>query len=134
MTIRHCAALLIAVLALSLFSGCGLDTALRKADALEDAVEHRIDTAEEAVETAVETAVKDALTPDKPAALTAAEAEAIALSHAGFTSEQVRFLRSEFEIDDRIPQYDIQFMGDKLEYEYEVHAETGAILSLDRDH
>lgn len=65
--------------------------------------------------------------------LTAEEAKAIALSHAGFTADQVKFLRAEFEIDDRIPQFDIEFREGYWEYDYEIHAETGVILSFDKD-
>ena len=67
------------------------------------------------------------------ARLTAEEAQAIALQHAGFTADQVQFLHTEYEIDDRIPQYDVQFHEGRWEYEYEIHAETGAILSFEKD-
>lgn len=65
--------------------------------------------------------------------LTAAEAEAIALAHAGFTADQITGLRSEYEIDNGIPHYDVQFRKGLQEYEYEIHAQTGAVLSFDRD-
>ena len=65
--------------------------------------------------------------------LTQTDAEAIALEHAGAAADQVKFLHSEYEIDDRIPQYDVEFYYNNTEYNYEIHAETGEILSFERD-
>ena len=65
------------------------------------------------------------------AALTKEEATAIALEHAGLTEEQVGMLRTHYEIDDGVPQYDVDFRMGLTEYEYTVHAETGAILSFE---
>lgn len=72
--------------------------------------------------------------PSAPAAkLTKEEAEAIALKHAGFTRDQVSYLHAEFDFDDRIPEYDVEFREGYWEYEYEIHAETGKILSFEKD-
>lgn len=145
MKIRTCAALLIALLSLSLLAGCSARAAEEKPDKLEDAVEHRLDTVEDAVEDAViqailpESAAPAPMAPAEPAVteaavrLTPEEVQAIALQHAGFTADQVQFLRTEFEIDDRVPQYDVQFHEGRWEYEYEIHAETGVILSFEKD-
>ncbi len=65
--------------------------------------------------------------------LTAAEAEDIALADAGLTRETVTRLYTEFDYDDGVPQYEVQFEHERLEYEYEIHAETGSILSRDKD-
>ena len=66
-------------------------------------------------------------------ALTQADAETIALEHAGVTADQVKFLHSEYEIDDGISQYDVEFYHNNQEFNYEIHAETGEILSFERD-
>lgn len=145
MKIRTCAALLIALLSLSLLAGCSARAAEEKPDNLEDAVEHRLDTVEDAVEDAViqailpEPAAPAPTAPAEPAVteaaarLTPEEVQAIALQHAGFTADQVQYLRTEYEIDDRVPQYDVQFHEGRWEYEYEIHAETGVILSFEKD-
>ena len=65
--------------------------------------------------------------------LTAEEAQAIALNHAGFAADQVRFLRTDPELRDRVPHYDVEFREGRWEYEYEIHAETGRILSYNMD-
>ena len=65
--------------------------------------------------------------------LTAAQAKAIALEHAGITADAIRFLRVEFDFDDGNPRYEVEFVSDSWEYEYDIHAETGAILSFEKD-
>lgn len=77
------------------------------------------------------------VTPTKPVAqdrITAQEAEDIALNHAGLTREQVQRLYSNADYDDGVPEYEVQFEYERLEYEYEIHAENGKILSFDKDH
>ena len=149
--ITICILLLVTILMLS---GCNLWAVEARLDALEEAVDHRIDAVEDAAEAAVMQAILPEHTPPAPepapvtpaksepsapaapalaATLTKEEAEAIALEYANFTADQVSYLRTEFEIDDRIPQYDVQFHEGFWEYEFEIHAETGAILSFDKD-
>lgn len=65
--------------------------------------------------------------------ITAEEAQTIALEHAGLTADQVTGLRANFDRDDGIPEYEVEFRQDRWEYEYEIHAETGEILSWDKD-
>jgi len=65
--------------------------------------------------------------------ITREEAEKIALEHAGFTADQVTRLRTEYEVDDGIPRFEVQFHQDRWEYDYEINANTGEILSWDRD-
>lgn len=61
-------------------------------------------------------------------------AKAIALSDAGITDvSAVNFITVKFEIDDRIPEYSIEFYIDNKEYDYEIHAATGVILEKDMD-
>ena len=72
--------------------------------------------------------------PAAPAAqLSEDEALAIALDHAGFTAGEVTNLRIRLDTDDRTPDYEIEFRRGRLEYEYEIHAETGAVKDFDRD-
>lgn len=83
-----------------------------------------------------EPAATEAAAPDtKPAAERISETKArdIALAHAGLTADQVSRLRVEFDYDDGIPEYEVDFDFDGFEYDYEIHAETGKILSWDKD-
>ena len=119
MKIRVCAILLLAALTIPLLTGCNIDAVEEKLDAVGDAVEDRLDPG-------------DAV-PKNPPKLTEDQAKDIALKHAGLNADQVRFQRTEFEMDRGVPQYDIEFENDSWEYEYELHADTGEILSYDRD-
>lgn len=61
------------------------------------------------------------------------QAQDIALAHAGLTDDQVTGLHTEYEIDDGIPRFEVQFRQGRWAYDYEINADTGAILSCDRD-
>ena len=61
------------------------------------------------------------------------EAQNIALNHAGVTADRVTALHTEFEVEHGIPQYDVEFHYEGWEYDYEIHADTGEILSYSKD-
>ena len=66
--------------------------------------------------------------------LTAEEAAAKALAHAGLTAEQVTITEQKLERDDGRQIYDIEFYtADYKEYDYEIDAVTGAVLEVDYD-
>ena len=71
--------------------------------------------------------------PAKTKKLSADEAKAIALKHAGLTADQVKGLRAEYDRDDGMPEYEVEFRVGNWEYDYEIHAETGKILSWDKE-
>lgn len=143
------AVLLIFALLLTM-SGCSVAHAVQKLDAAEDRVEDKLEAAEDKLEDSLrktvtpapkeeppaptETAPAPAETQPAPEKLTQEQALKIALDHLGFTADQVTRLRTEYEIDDGIPQYDIEFHQGDWEYEFEIHAENGKILSYDKDH
>lgn len=56
-----------------------------------------------------------------------------ALSHAGFLSSEVRFTKAEFDWDDGIAVYEIEFYKGAREYEYTINASDGTILGYDMD-
>ena len=62
------------------------------------------------------------------------QAQKIALEYLGLTAEQVTRMRAEFDIDDGIPQFDVEFRQGKWEFEFEIHAENGNILSYEKDY
>ena len=126
--------ILIALAALTvaaLLAACSPRQAEQKLEQFENQVENRLDAAEDALSDAVQDAI-----PTVTAAsgmLTAEDAKAIAVEHAGLAGQQVSRLRAEYEIDDGVPQYDVEFYHDGIEYSYEIHAETGKILSFEKD-
>ena len=61
------------------------------------------------------------------------QAKKIALEQAGLAEADVTRLRVEYEIDDGVQQYDVEFHHGGYEYEYEINANTGAVISFDKD-
>ena len=65
--------------------------------------------------------------------LTESEAKEIALKNAGLREEDVTFVRSHPDWEDGRPTYEIEFFTNDMEYDYEIDAVTGNILSMDHD-
>ena len=61
------------------------------------------------------------------------KAKSIALKHAGFSAEDVSGLKAEYDKDDGVPVYEVEFHKGHKEYSYEIHAESGKILSWEVD-
>lgn len=60
-------------------------------------------------------------------------AKEIALNHAGKNSSQVHFDDLEFDVDDGVPHYEIEFDVGPNEYDYDIHAVTGKIIEYDHE-
>ena len=153
MKTRFCAALLLAVLAISIFTGCAANAA--QLDTPKAAMENPVAPAEITPAPQVEVAVTEP--PAAPAAevpapevvapapeatapaaaeavlLTKEEAEKIALEHAGLSANQVQKLRTELDYERGKPEYEVDFHVDRIEYDYEIDAKTGKIISWDKD-
>ena len=73
--------------------------------------------------------------PSTGATITAERAKEIALSDAGLSASQVSFIRSQLDWDDGRQIYEVEFYNTATytEYDYEIDAGTGAILSRDYD-
>ena len=115
---------------LVVFAGC------RKLHQAEEYLDHKLDVAEEQVEQAVQEAISPTVSPEivsSSEGITEAEAQAIALEHAGLTEADISRLEVRKDFDDGRQEYDVEFHVDRLEYEYEIDAVTGKILSFDKD-
>ncbi len=143
MKTRFCAALLLAAMAVSIFSGCSAHT-LQQLDHAEEVLDHRLDRAEEKIENRIESMIADSAVPAAPAPtpqpepsspvlLTKEEAEKIALDHAGLSADQVQRLRAELDYEQGKPEYEVDFRVDRWEYDYDIDAQTGEIRSWDKD-
>ena len=143
MKIRFCAALLLAALISSIFTGCSVN-ALQQLEQAEEVIDHRIDRAEEKLENRIEAMITDSAVPAAPAPtpqpepaspvlLTKEEAEKIALDHAGLSVDQVQRLRTELDYEQGKPEYEVDFRVDRWEYDYDIDAQTGEIRSWDKD-
>lgn len=60
-------------------------------------------------------------------------AKQAALEHAGLNADDVRFVHADLELDDGSWKYDVEFYKDNIEYDYDIDALTGAVLSFDQD-
>ena len=68
------------------------------------------------------------------ASLTAEDAKAKALAHAGLTETDVTFIKAELDRDDGRTVYEVEFYtADYKEYDYEIDAATGEVVSFDYD-
>ena len=122
--------LFIAILSVSLMTACSPREIEQKIDSIEDSVEKKMDKAEDRIEDAIKPGNNS--TSEK-SEISSEEAQKIALEHAGFTADEVSGLHAEYEFDDRIHQYDVRFYVGRTEYDYEINAETGEILSFEMD-
>ena len=140
---RFCAALLLAALISSIFTGCSVN-ALQQLEQTEEVIDHQIDRAEDKLETRIEAMITDSAVPAAPAPtphpepsspvlLTKEEAEKIALDHAGLSADQVQRLRAELDYEQGKPEYEVDFRVDRWEYDYDIDAQTGEIRSWDKD-
>jgi uncharacterized membrane protein YkoI len=77
-----------------------------------------------------DTPAADTANPEK---LTAVEAEAIALKHAGLTESDVRMGYTEYDFDDGRYVYEVEFYSGRTEYSYSIDAYSGDILEYERD-
>lgn len=72
--------------------------------------------------------------PDPTGLISESRAKEIALTRAGFSASQVSFKKCELDYDNGITKYEVEFTVNGTEYEFEINANTGAILEMDVDH
>ena len=73
------------------------------------------------------------LTRTASADITADRAREIALADAGLTEADTQYLRTKADYDDGRSVYEVEFYADGTEYDYEISAADGTILSKDYD-
>ena len=62
-----------------------------------------------------------------------AKAKEIALNHAGLTSSQVFFVQAKLDWENGRQVYEVEFYSGNKEYDYEIDAASGSIVSYDFD-
>lgn len=65
--------------------------------------------------------------------VSAEKAKTAAFNHAKVKAADVKFAKAELDRDDRVVHYDVEFVAGKYEYEYEVNAENGKVLSYNKE-
>lgn len=115
------------VLAGALLAGCTGSTTVSSESAVAPAaspsgtVTPRTDTQSTATSTAASGSISEE------------EAKKIALEHAGLTEADVTFVHVKLDRDDGRLEYEVEFYKDNTEYDYDIDANTGEILSFDQD-
>lgn len=56
-----------------------------------------------------------------------------ALKHAGLKASDVEFKEAKLDKDDRIAHYDIKFVSNGIEYEYEINAQSGKVGEFSKE-
>ncbi len=65
--------------------------------------------------------------------ISAEQAKAAALAHAKLDANAVSRLKAELDADDAVPHYEVEFVAGGYEYDYEIHAKTGAVLNSEKE-
>ena len=65
--------------------------------------------------------------------ITSEQAKAAAFAHANVSEGDVRKLEVDFDQDDNVAKYDVEFEVGHTEYEYEINGVTGEIISFEMD-
>lgn len=62
-----------------------------------------------------------------------AKAKQIAFDHAGVSESKAKKVKVEFDFDDGVAKYDVEFHADKVDYEYEINALNGKIIKCEKE-
>lgn len=65
--------------------------------------------------------------------ITKDEAKAIALKHAGLSESSIKHLEIEYDKDDGVYKYEVSFDHNGYEYDYDINALTGEIISHEKE-
>lgn len=90
-------------------------------------------TADEAISPTISANSSTDETTASPDNMTADRAKEIALSHAGLAEANVTFVTAKLDTEDGKQEYEIEFYSGNTEYDYDIDASTGEILSYDYD-
>ena len=61
------------------------------------------------------------------------KAKTIACAYFGFAVDQVKFVKTEYDVDDGIKVYEVEYVVDNTEYELEIDAVSGDIISAETE-
>ncbi len=110
------------LLALSL-TACGRDSNMK--DDIKDGMS--------AIESTADNLMNGGKTSSTDAKITENDAKAAAFKDAGVNESDVTGVRVDLDRDDGILKYEVDFYVGGTEYDYEINAETGEIISSDKD-
>lgn len=86
------------------------------------------------IESVASAAEKSAETkPAKIGYISVDDAKSAALKSAKLKESQVTFKKAKLSTDDRTANYEIEFVSGKTEYEFEINANTGAVIKAEKE-
>ena len=80
-----------------------------------------------------ETANSNKVVLDASNFITEDEAKKIALDHAGMKESDVTKLKIKLDTEDGVKEYEVEFFSGNMEYDYDINAISGEIMSFDND-
>ncbi len=80
------------------------------------------------VSTPVNNSVSSVVSKVSTQLISADRAKEIALNHAGVKKADAKLLKAEYDVDDGVKKYEVEFNSGKYEYDYEINAESGKII------
>lgn len=80
-----------------------------------------------------DTAKRTAPPSENPGYISVDAAKAAALKDAGVSASDAVFEKAEFDVDDLIPHYDIEFYADGYEYDYEINAKNYNVIEKSKE-
>ena len=119
------------ILTALLFTGCA-QVPVQPEPAAPEVVDPAVTETLPATETTP--ATEEAPVLDFSGELTEEDAKNMALAFASLTEDQVVFVKSDLEMEDGYKVYDVEFYTEDFrEFDYEIDAATGEVLSFDSD-
>ena len=61
------------------------------------------------------------------------KAISIAVADAGFSQSEVQITKQKLDTDDGVQKYEVEFVKDGYEYEYDINSKTGAVIEKSKD-
>lgn len=95
--------------------------------------EYEIDALDGTVLKSKKEMITDAISNQEGTYIGEAKAKAAALSHAGVKEKNIEGYRCKLDYDDGYSQYEIDFICNGYEYEYEVDSTTGSVLKYEKE-
>lgn len=81
----------------------------------------------------VKTSGTSAATSESNNLISSTEAEKLALNHASLSKSKVKFFECKLDRENGIKVYEVEFDYGGYEYEYEINAKTGKIISVEKN-
>ncbi len=121
-----------------LITGCGANNnpSSSAVDDVEQAGERIMDGTQNAIDNVTDMGTAQTSNmkqPDKSKFIGEEKAKSIALEKAGLSAGDVTFDKVELDRDNGVWQYEIEFRKGRTEYDYDIKADDGSILSYDVD-